>query len=352
MIRPSKGNVRVAIAGAGFISEYHISALAQVKDAETRLLVGRDAARTARRAAELGVAASATDWTAVVASPDVDAIIVATPDATHHRMAIDALQSGKAVMIQKPMAMTSAECRDILRAAQAASAPLTVSFMHRYFPEVRWLKTLLDGGELGPVHGVRVRNATPGADWADWFYAPDSVAGGVVMQLGVHGIDLVQHLLGPIESVAAAADTMLPRRRLRDGRHVESRLEDNVLARYRLASGTPVSHEMSYTELAGCDRFRLEVYAEKGTVWLRSERGRAVIFAPEITGAADWVMPDLPNEPLGLSHHRHWIDVVAGRSPPDDTGTAGLSSMLVAEAIYLSAQSGRTEPVVAPEGAN
>src|SRR5690606_33547513 len=134
----------------------------------------------------------------VADDPVIDGIVVATPDSTHLEMAALALRAGKAVLVQKPMAMTSEQCRALISMAAATPHRLSVSFMHRHFPEVRWLRELLAGGELGPVHMVRIRNATPGADWADWFYRKDAVAGGVVMQLGVHGIDLVQHLLGPI----------------------------------------------------------------------------------------------------------------------------------------------------------
>jgi predicted dehydrogenase len=227
-----------------------------------------------------------------------------------------------------------------MRADAAAGHRLSVSFMHRYFPEVRWLRELLVSGTLGAVHAVRIRNATPGADWNDWFFKPGSVSGGVVMQLGVHGIDLCEHLFAPIAAVTAEMTTARPKRVLADGREVTTTLEDNVSAAYRLANGTQVSHEMSYTELAGCDRFRLEVYAEHGTVWLRTGRGAAAIWAQAVTRQEDWVAPDFPPEPLGSAHHAHWLAVVRGEAPPDGTPLAGLRSVLAAEAIYTAARSG------------
>src|SRR5690606_37582095 len=114
----------------------------------------------------------------------------------------------------------------IIAAAARSAGKLTVSFMHRYFPEVAWLRGMLEQGRLGQIHSVRIRNATPGADWNDWFFKRGSVSGGVVMQLGVHGIDLCQHLFGPIEHVAAEMTTARPERILADGRVVRSELED------------------------------------------------------------------------------------------------------------------------------
>lgn len=339
MAQPS---FRAAIIGAGFIADYHIGGL-RAAGAEVTALVGRDLERTVLRAQRLGIARAETELAAVLDDPAIDGIVVATPDSTHRDMATAALEAGKAVLIQKPMAMTSEDCRALIAAAAETPHRLSVSFMHRHFPEVRWLRELLAQGTLGPVHMLRIRNATPGADWAGWFYREGAVAGGVVMQLGVHGIDLVQNLLGPIDRVGAQSRTARPERLLSDGSRVTTRLEDNAAATYRLASGALVSHEMSYTETAGCDRFRLELYAEKGTVWLRTERGSAAIHASIVTGVEDWAGIPLEAEPLGRHHHAAWIAAAAGSG--DDTAGAGLSTMLVAEAIYRAAATGAVQSV-------
>jgi predicted dehydrogenase len=106
---------------------------------------------------------------------------------------------------------------------------------------------------------------------------------------------------------------------------------------------------MSYTELAGCDRFRLEVYTEHGTVWLRSERGPAAIFAPAVTGAREWIMPSLPQEPFGAAQHRHWLAMVRREEPEDDTPEAGLLTVAIAEEIYRSARELRFREFEAPQ---
>lgn len=345
MSRSAADRIAVAVIGAGFITDYHIKGLRAAGGADIAVLVGRRPDATLARAKVLGIGRAETDYRHVLDDGAIDAVVIATPDDTHERIAIDALDAGKHVLLQKPMALDSAQCRNILQADERAGRRLTVSFMHRYFPEVRWLRELLQSGALGAVHSARIRNATPGADWNDWFFTPGNVSGGVVMQLGVHGIDLVQHLLGPIENVAADTMTARPERRLADGRTVRTTLEDNVLAAYRLESGVRVSHEMSYTELAGCDRFRLELYAERGTVWLRTERGAAAIHAPALTGEAGWTNPALPEEALGEAHHHHWLSIIRGETAPDDTPAAGLHSVQVAETIYAAARSGMRAPV-------
>ena len=330
----------VAVIGAGSIADYHVNGIKAAGGAAVTTLVGRSRDRTEAKATKLDIPAVATDYRAVLDDAAIDAVVVASPDDTHERIAIDALAAGKSVLLQKPMALDSTQCRRIIAAADGAKGTLTVSFMHRYFPEVIWLRGLLAEGRLGAIHSVRIRNATPGADWNAWFYRPGVVAGGVVMQLGVHGIDICRHLFGEIDSVQAEMTTARPERRLTDGTTVHSTLEDTVLALYRFADGVPASHEMSYTEIHGCDRFRLEVYGDRGTVWLRTPHGPAALFAPEITGEDAWVRPDLAVAPFGQVHHRHWLDIVRGDAPVDDTAEAGLRSVAVAEAIYAAAKKG------------
>ena len=170
----------------------------------------------------------------------------------HARRAIAALEAGKPALLQKPMARNSAECRAIIAAAQATGVPLFVSFMHRYLEEIEQVRPLLERGVLGRVHSVRQRNATPGADWAAWFYRKENVGGGVLLQLGVHGIDLLRHLFGEIVRVRATTALMIKERMLADGTVVRPNAEDLVIATYEFASGLIAAHEsasVSYTHL-------------------------------------------------------------------------------------------------------
>ncbi|MBK7470149.1 MAG: Gfo/Idh/MocA family oxidoreductase [Betaproteobacteria bacterium] len=172
-------------------------------------------------------------------------------------------------------------------AANAAGVHLQVSFMHRYFEEVVRARALLAEGAIGRPYSLRLRNATPGPDWGAWFYSKARVGGGVVMQLGVHGIDLLRHLCGEIDALSAHTALLRTERALADGTLVHPDNEDHALALYRLASGAIASHEMSMSEVAGCDRFTLEIYGERGTIWLRSGRGPLALHAPQYTGSAE-----------------------------------------------------------------
>lgn len=347
----SKRHIRVGLIGAGYISGYHLAGLRATGEADVCMIAGRSRDRVARVAHEYAVPESVTDYRMILDRADIDAVVIATPDHTHEAIAIAAAQAGKAILLQKPMARTTQECRRIIDAARRTGVCLSVSFMHRYLDEVIKLRELLTNPRVGQVQAVRIRNATPGADWNDWFFSLDYVAGGVVMQLGVHGIDLVQHLFGPIATVTASTSLLRGTRKLADGRTVNSQCEDHANAIYRFASGIEAVHDMSYSEVQGCDRFRLEIYCADATIWLRTERGLLSIYAPALTGKKAWVVPEFDVTEFGARHHAHWLAVVRKEAADDTTAEDGLATIQVAEAIYRSAASRCEETIEEPDNA-
>ncbi len=344
----TESHVGVAVLGAGFIAEYHLAGLAACGRAHVRTVVARHADRARAVAQRHGVPHADDDIAVALARPDVEAVVIATPDDTHEAVATAAAAAGKHILLQKPMAGNVTAAERIARAASHHGIDLQVSFMHRFFEEVEAARRILEEGTLGRVLGARIRNATPGPDWDAWFYQREHVPNGVADQLAVHGIDLVGCLLGSIVAVSALARTALPQRTLRDGRIVQVDVVDNVAATYTLADGTLVTHEVSQTEVGGCDRFRLEIYGERGTLWLRTERGPLALYLPERYGTS-WHVPVLPERVLGERQHAAWLAGIVGDRPRLETANDALQGMRVVEAMMRSSErSGSLEPVAEP----
>jgi len=339
--------IGVALIGAGFIADYHLTGLSAVPEAAVRVIVGRTRARAEALAQRFGVPYVEVEMESALARDDIDAVVITTPDDTHEEIALRASAAGKAILLQKPMATTSTACRRIIAGAARAGVDLQVSFMHRHFPEVVAARRLLADGAIGDVTSVRMRNATPGPDWGDWFFKRDRCRGGAILQLGVHGVDLIDHLVGPIRAVSARTATLLAERILADGRVVEVENADSAWCTYEIEQGSVASHEVSMIEIKGCDRFRCEIYGTKGTIWLRTERGPLSVSVPDETHAG-WSSPELPDISPGERQHRLWIDGLLGRAPPEDTATAGLCGLFVAEAIERSAARGGCRESVKP----
>jgi predicted dehydrogenase len=343
-------SVGVAVLGAGSIAEYHLGGLAAAGHAGVRVLAARTRERAAPLAQRFGIAEVMTDWRAVLERKDVDAVIVCTPDDTHEEITIAAAQAGKAILLQKPMAGTVEAGQRILDAATRAGVDLQVSFMHRWFPEVAQARTWLAEGAIGTLRSVRMRNATPGPDWGDWFFAKSQVSNGVVDQLGVHGIDLALQLVGNVARVSARSAILKPTRTLRDGRVVAVENSDTANATYDFAGGALGTHEMSQIEVAGCDRFRMELYGDAGTIWLRTERGSAALYAPALHGK-QWHCPTLAEEPLGKLHHAAWLAGVFDPAIRAPTARDALRGMQVVAAIQKSSEQAGQSVLVAETSA-
>jgi UDP-N-acetyl-2-amino-2-deoxyglucuronate dehydrogenase len=342
------GKLGIAVVGAGFIADYHLAGLAAVPEADVRAIVSRTAASAEALAARFGIATGGHGPGGGARPPRYRG------RDRHHAGRHPRGDRDRGARGRKGRAAAKADgdgCRSLPAAARGGPAA-----WHRSageldappLPRGRAARQLLAEGAIGRVTSARLRNATPGPDWADWFFARDRVGGGVVLQLGSHGIDLVEYLLGRVSSLSAWTATLEAERRLADGRVVAVENADSAWATYRLATGVVVAHEMSMIEVAGCDRFRLELYGSEGTMWLRSERGPLALFRQ---GTAGWEVPDLDPTPVGQRQHRHWIASLLGRAEAETTAVAGLRGLLVAEAIARSAASGGASVLVEGEGA-
>lgn len=337
--------VRIGIIGAGFISNYHINGLKGVKGAQIVVVADTKPARAVERAAGHGIPETLGDYRALLERRDIDAVVIATPDHTHEEVAIAAADAGKAILLQKPMAMSVAGCRTILERARANKVNLQVSWMHRYFEEVVRARELLADGRLGAVYAVRIRNAVSPAVDKPWYYQKAFVAGGAVLQLGVHGIDLAQHMFGAISSLQATTDILMPKRTMPDGEVIDQEVEDHALVHYKFACGALGTHEMTSCEAQGTDRFSMEIYCEKGTILLRTIRGALALWAPGITGHQEWSVPPLPEQAFGVRQHAWWIDVLQGRVTAATTAEDAINTQIIADTIYRSAQTGTRQDV-------
>jgi predicted dehydrogenase len=332
--------LRIGLIGAGSIAAYHIDGIRAAGDQVHAIAAGSDvsAVQAARR---FGIPHACESWKDLLARDDLDTVIIATPDDTHEEIALAAIAANIPVMIQKPLATTSASALRIVAAGRSAGVPVFTSYMHRHFPETTKWNAVMAGDDnepalssLGPILSVRMRNATPGPDWGDWFY-DGKRSGGVVMQIGIHGIDLVEHLIGPVVEVTAMTALRRSERQLADGRLIRPTSDDHAFAIYRTAGGVIVSHEMCYSEVAGTDRFLMEITSERAKVVLRGQHGALVVNAGD-----GWKAIPAGEATAGAAQHALFSDMVRRDLPHDDSDLAGIQGLLVAEAVNASAASG------------
>ena len=143
--------IRVGVIGAG-VGALHLAAYTEMPRVEMIALAGLDDDRVRRVAEEYHVPQTFRDYEDLLAAPGIDAVSICLPNALHAPVTIAALRAGKHVLVEKPLARTAAEGREMISAAAATDRVLMIAFNHRYRGDVRWLKQYIDSGALGRIY--------------------------------------------------------------------------------------------------------------------------------------------------------------------------------------------------------
>ena len=199
--------IRWGIVGCGDVCEVKSGpALQKAAGSELVAVMRRDGEKARDFAARHGVRHAFDDADVLIEHPEVDAVYVATPPGSHEELAVRVARAGKPCYVEKPMARSAAECERMNAAFDQAGVPLYVAYYRRALPRFVRVKQLLDDGRIGRLTGVSCRLFTPSpSDPTQWRLQPEHSGGGLFMDLGSHLLDLLDHLLGPLTLVHAAA---------------------------------------------------------------------------------------------------------------------------------------------------
>ena len=201
---------RVAVIGCGDISAVHFAAIAGLPDARLVAVADPDAGRLAAAAEAHGVPGF-TDHLALFDELKPDVVHICTPHHTHAQLAIDALDRGINVILEKPLAHSREEGERVAAAAATGSAQIAVCFQNRYNAPIMAAHELLTGGTLGAILGASATvNWHRSADYylnRPWRGRWATGGGGLLMNQAIHTIDLLQWLIGPVARVSGNAST-------------------------------------------------------------------------------------------------------------------------------------------------
>jgi predicted dehydrogenase len=234
--------LRVAVIGTGFGATVHIPALQHLPETEIVAVCSRRQERALAVAAQHQIPLAATDYRNLVRERDIDAIVVASPPYLHHPMALAAIDAGKHVLCEKPMARNLAEARDMSKMARAAGVVAMVHHEFRFQPVRARIKELIDEGYLGEPQAAtltafRTSLADPNGRPFGWLMEQDK-AGGMLGATGSHHVDALRWWFGDVKAVAGATATMVKRRRLPEGTGTAAvDADDNFAFVLRFANG-------------------------------------------------------------------------------------------------------------------
>jgi predicted dehydrogenase len=331
---------------------------------EQKLLVGRDASGVREAAAKYGWAETATDWRAVLDRDDIHIVDICAPGWMHAEIAIAALEAGKHVLLEKPLANTLAEAEAMTGAAQEARAngvQSMVGFNYRRVPALALARELIAEGRVGTVRQVRAAYLQ---DWlADenapmtWRLNKERAGSGALGDIASHAIDQVLFLLGDrVTDVSGRMHTFTTRRPGAAGLE-EVTVDDAAWATLSLASGAIASVEASRVATGRKNSLRLEIYGDKGSILFDLENLNEVHFLDATAPAREQgyrrILVSEPEHPyldawwpqghiIGWEHTftheiRDFLLAVDGGTPPSPSFEDGLEVQRILDAIEESA---------------
>jgi predicted dehydrogenase len=234
--------IRVGVIGTGFGASLHLSALRENPDFEAAAICSRRPDRARAAAIDHGIPVHYADYRELARDESIDAIIVASPPHLHHPMAIAALEHGKHVLCEKPMARNLAEARDMLRIAERVGTVAMVNNQLRFLPVRMRIAELIAEGYIGEPHAASVvvhRSSLNDPNERPWGWLMElEKAGGMLGATGAHYLDALRWWFGDVKGVAGAVSTMVRQRRLPDSSAMAKvDADDNFAVILRFANG-------------------------------------------------------------------------------------------------------------------
>jgi UDP-N-acetyl-2-amino-2-deoxyglucuronate dehydrogenase len=348
--------IRIGIVGCGLISEFQAKAIADVPGA--RIVAFCDSVRAAAEARAVQFGGEVyTKIEDLVQKPDLDAVSICTPSGLHMEAAVTAARAKKHVMIEKPIEVTLDRIDPIIAACRENGVRLGAIFPRRFMESSRMLKNAVASGRFGTIVLADA--------YIKWYRAQEYYArggwrgtykydgGGALMNQGIHGIDLLQWIMGGVRKVSAFAATRA---------HTGIEVEDVAVASLQFRSGALGVIEGTTGAFPG-DGIRIEISGSEGSAVLQDEVIRTWQFCDESEedarirqcfGPENGLSTGGASDPraIGTAGHRlqfeDFVSAIREDRPPRIDGTEARSAVAIITAIYRSAREERAVLVEEP----
>jgi len=358
--------VKVGIIGVGLIAQIaHIPAYIEA-GAEIIGISDTVENRLKKVAENFSIPKTYLDYKDLLANPEIEAVSVCTPNYLHSQITIDALNAGKHVLCEKPMAMNTGEAKSMLETSKKTGKLLMMGFNNRFRGDAQKLKQFIDDGKLGKIYyskiGYMRRRGTP----KGWFTVKKESGGGPVIDIGVHVIDLTRYLMGNPKPLSVSASTYkyFPEYRidgkypwessdvkdgLRDG--LENDVEDLAVALIKFEDGSTIFVETAWAANIEDDRFYVSMCGTKAGAKIdsynpihkgsKNNEGSITVFGEELHSLVDYEIKT-PEVKSHFEEIKYFVGIVRDKKPDLlDTANNGVEIQQIIDAIYESAKSGK-----------
>jgi predicted dehydrogenase len=326
--------LRVGLVGLGAAAQIsHIPALKKIQDLELVALCDRDPEKCTRVAQKFQVPNAYNRFEELL-SDDVDVVDICTPNYLHAPMAVAALEAGKHVFCERPLARSAEEAAGMAKAAKKHERLLMCSVQHRFRPDAQLLRKFLAKGELGDIFFTKAGWLRQRTQWDsdEWRRQKRESGGGVVLDLGFQMLDQALWIMGSpkVESVTASLH-----------RSRKGEVEDNAIAFFRLATGATLTLEVTWGLLMEKDFAYVNLFGSGGAALLNPLRvhkgmhGTLVNVTPQV---------DTPRNQYKQSMEaqlEHFADALHKGGRPMGASEEILPVMELLDAVYRSAEQGK-----------
>jgi predicted dehydrogenase len=326
--------LRLGVVGLGWVSQvFHLPILSKFEDAEIVAVCDRDKSRARMIADKFGFKRVYSDYEQMLKTEDLDAIDICTTTDSHLPITLAALQAGKDVFVEKPIARRYSEALQMAEAAKQYKKNLMVGMNNRFRPDTMILKSFIEKGELGKIFYAKAGWLKKLATTNPWITHKDKAGGGVMLDLGIVMLDLVLWMLGfpPVERVSAKMYM-----------HKTKSVEDSCLVFIEMKYGTAIVIEVSWSLQTAEDYFFCDFFGSEGSAMInplkvhKQLHGNLVSVNPaKVESSYNMYKKSYENE------LKHFVGAARGLHQVISTADEAVHRMKIVEAIYLSAQKGK-----------
>jgi len=325
-----KDSIGVGLIGCGGIGKYLASRLLQVPGARLVAVCDENASLAGKVASEFSARAAKSNRE-LIDSPDVQGVIVGTPQFAHKEVVLAVARGKKHIFCEKPMALTVADCDEMLRAADKAGVKFMVGQVLRLIPLYATAKQLIASEKMGQPTGIVVTRMAEGFSEAfnvGWRRKGD-LTGGVLFEVSVHELDFMRHICGEVDSVFAQSHKVLKQELdYEDLWHVQLKFQNGAIGLLRAGLSALIT-EHHFT-----------IYCPQGTITTNTPNHVLTYKQPSSEKV------EISQEKIGASEEgfvwelRSWIEAIREDKPMIVTARDGRQAVAIAEAAMDSARTG------------
>lgn len=332
--------LRFGLIGCGRVAPRHAQSLLQLQETDLVAVADVKPARADHFAHEYG-ATPHHSHTDLLARNDIDAVSICVPSGLHAQVAIDAMQAGKHVLVEKPIAITLEDADRMIAVSEATGRILGVVLQNRYNHPMQQLRAAIDQGKLGPLYlgNACVRWYRPQSYYEDEWHGTWAMDGGALMNQSIHHIDALQWFMGPVQSVYAYSATLAH----------QMEAEDVGVAVIRFANGALATVEGSTLTWPQNLEGSVSIFGAHGSVKIGGTALNRIVLwkvEGELEQESELLTSQIVDPPsvYGYSHReviRDFAEAVIHGRPPGTPGPEARKSLALVAAIYESARTGR-----------